>query len=140
MVVAAAVAACGEDKLSAARVPLAPMAYVAAQSYECPVVPEHCFRYLLVVSRSRSTSLQLRAAETALLRREGWRLRAGVTGRQLAADSPDRSLFVSFATGADELADERARQLLWSERLARQLSGYVTAGRPVVTMTLESRR
>jgi hypothetical protein len=73
----------------------------------------------------------------AALRRADWHFTKGITPSAVAADAPDRRTFVSFETGAEELADERTRQVDWDDRLRQELRTAVAAHQAVLAVTLE---
>jgi hypothetical protein len=125
--------ACG-DELGADVVPLPDGAQIAAQSYECPVSPTVCRRYVLVRGAPGSEAGQVKAQLLTRLQAAGWTFVPGVTPNQRAADSSDRKLFVSFATANEELDDRP--DLLWSEKLDRDLRAAAKENAPVVALTL----
>jgi hypothetical protein len=126
------------EQLSAGKVPLAPGARVSAQHYGCPAVPEVCFRWALVEAPAGSTSRQLKAAERRVLISHGWHFRAGSTRSALAADAPKGDLFISFETGAEQLADDAAGRSLWAGgRVGDRLRRTVAIHRAVLAVTLE---
>lgn len=121
--------------------PLPKGAQITAQSRECPVSPDQCFDYEIVTT-SEGSSEQLRDAQVATMKREGWELTAGVTRNQTAACSADKDAFVSIATGNGELADNQKAArggdgLRWSEKLRTELRKTVAAGTAAITRTLE---
>jgi hypothetical protein len=136
---AAAVAGCGSDeKLSLKTLPMVPHARVVAERYGCPVTPDVCFRWAIVQPPPGRSAQQLKDAERRTLLAVGWKFGAGVTPSALAAHSPDRSTFISFETGAEEIADERTRGVLWGDgKLGTQLRSSVAAHRDGLAVTLE---
>jgi hypothetical protein len=82
----------------------------------------------------------LETAQILALREAGWDFREGVTRNQTAACSPDEKAFVTVATGAGTIEDDKqaARPngkggLLWAEELREELRAAVRSGRPMLT-------
>lgn len=80
---------------------------------------------------------QLRAAEKRVLSERGWTFTPGVTPRHVAADAPHHALFVSFATGRDELRADRRPDIEWSTALKPHLRSLVNRGQAVLALTIE---
>jgi hypothetical protein len=118
-------------------VPIAASASVEVERYGCPVTPEVCFRWAILRGRARMSGAELKAAERRSLVANGWRTEEGVTARAIAARSPDHELFLSFETGAEELADERSADTSWGDAATgRRLRALVAQGEPVLAVTL----
>ncbi|MGK2937321.1 MAG: hypothetical protein ACSLFR_05905 [Solirubrobacteraceae bacterium] len=120
--------ACGatEEELAppTEAVPLPETARVAGHSYECPVSPDECFRYLIVAPALDSapvgtTTRTLTADLQRTLRAKGWAEDGS------AFRSPGGSAVISLSTGGD-----------WSDRLAGQFRGMVDADQPALAVTL----
>jgi hypothetical protein len=139
IVAAATVLGCNSgEKLSVAKVPLAPGARVEAQQYGCPATPTVCFRSAILVGANGTSGRALKAAQRRILVRHGWHFREGITTRALAADSGDSRLFISFEAGSEELADGRAGRTAWGDKkIGAQLRRLVDAHAPVLAVTLE---
>ena len=128
----------GGEKLSAKHVPLVAKATVVAQSYGCPATPDVCFRWVIVRGSGSTSAQRLKAAERRLLASRGWRFRSGATPKALAADAPDRKLFLSFETGSEELADQRAGRTSWGDKtVGVKLRALTAQHAPVLALTVE---
>ena len=121
----------GDDELGADVLPLPGGARVEAESYECRPV---CRRYVLILDTARTTDQQLKARLAEALVADGWRFRRGITPDHKATDSPDRKLFVSFATAREQL--EARREVDWSEKLGSRLREVAQERAPAVALTL----
>jgi hypothetical protein len=135
-----ALSGCGSaaDALSVEHLPLADGGRVAAQRYACPVTPDQCFRYVMLRGGPRTTATRLKAAQRTALARAGWHFTDAVTPSAVAADSPDRKTFISFETGAEEIADERGGEVDWDATVGQQLRKAVAARQAVLAVTLEN--
>jgi hypothetical protein len=144
LTILAVLALCGgcggneRERLRLDAVPIAAPASVEVERYGCPVTPEVCFRWAILRGPARMSGAELKAAERRSLVATGWRLEEGVTARAIAARSPGDELFLSFATGAEELADERSGDTSWGDTASgRRLRELVAQGEPVLAVTLE---
>ena len=135
IVATAAAAGCGSDdeKLPVAAVPLPADVRVVAQAYGCPMTPDVCFRWVILEGGPDVKEQQ----ERTLVAR-GWRFQDGTTPAAIAADAPSGKTFVSFETGAEELADIRRGKSDWGTmKLLARLRELVTARRSVLAVTIE---
>jgi hypothetical protein len=140
MAIASAASGCKrEEKLSLSGVPLAKGVRPRDQAYGCPVTPDVCFRWAILEGTSRSHARGVKEAERQTLARRGWHLRPGTSRQAVAADSPDGDLFISFETGAEQLAEVRRGDSAWgNHELAQKLRRLVSQHRPVLAITLEN--
>ena len=116
-VVAAGVAGCGGAGArtpQASALPLASGARVVAEQRSCNAGASSFCGIQMVVSGSTYSSLhQLVLAERNLLRSEGWVGASPDTGDEVANESPQNKLRVTYGTAFDEL---KAVDLGWFQR------------------------
>jgi hypothetical protein len=128
----------GDTKLSIERVPLAPGVRVGDQAYGCPVTPDVCFRWVVIEGPEYRTDGALKRAQRQRLSQTRWRFGGATSRMAVAADSPDRRLFISFETGRDVLAEVRKGRASWGDaKLSRHLEQLVAHHDPVLAVTLE---
>jgi hypothetical protein len=127
-----------DTKLSINEVPLAPGVRVGDEAYGCPVSPDACFRWVVLEGARYRTDQVLKTAQRRRLSHMRWRFSGATSRMAVAADSPDRRLFISFETGRDQLAEERQGRSSWGNaKLSRHLERLVAQHSPALAVTLE---
>ena len=101
-------AACGSatstSSYNIGQLPLVPGSAIITQSKQCDHgTNPYCALEAVVVNRRFNSSGAFVASEDLRLHQLGWKHSAGDDGDEVAANSPDQKLRLTFATGVDDL-------------------------------------
>lgn len=141
LLVAALLAGCGAaapHRVEPSDGVLAPELHVVRAVVDCdPGKNAYCGSDLVVGGPSFVISSDaLRAMQTRAVKAADWKGVSGQARTQLAATSPNGKVYLSYATGADELASVRAGLLKRPPAILHALRAAVHRHRPVLSISL----
>jgi hypothetical protein len=136
-----ALTACGGTSnrrdLGLTNVPLPPGATVAASVHVCDRgANAYCAEQLVVVGTQYPTSADLLNTENHHLRKLGWTVSRGQTGKQLAAESPGHELRITYNTAYNDLLALDSGWIQRSAPIGRALSSALFARSSAISLML----
>jgi hypothetical protein len=141
LLAAVLVAGCGADpprRVMPAAGVLAPELRILTTVLDCdPGEHAYCGSDLVVAGPSIVTSAyELRRMQSRAIAEADWKRVAGQAKRQLAAASPDGKVYLSYATGGDELLAVDDGSLQRPPAIVRALRAARARDRPVLSISL----